>query len=277
MRNKLTRIGGIITVTTWLALSALPAGAAGVAGAVTQSYGAGSGVLPGMVVEMKGQGTVVPLASKDLKSMLGVVVPLNDSPIVLSPTATSPSQQVLVATSGRYNLLVSNQNGSIQPNDYLSISAISGVAMKAEASQEEVVGRAAAAFDGSHGLGSLTLKGSLGRSTTVTIGSVTADVRLAPNPMHQVNNQVPGFLNKIASGVANKTVSPVRIYLSVAIVLTVLFVTGSMFYGGIRSGISAIGRNPLAKKSIGRGLLQTVVAALIIFLAGIFAAYIILL
>jgi len=257
-------------------LAVTPVGASGVAGAVTQSYGADASVLPGMVVEMKGQGMVAALTTKDLNKMAGVVVPSNDAPIVLSPAA-GLNQQVLVAQSGRYSLLVSDQNGPIKPNDYLSISAVSGIAMKAESSQGEAVGQAVGGFDGSHGLGSVALKGSLGRSKTVNIGSIMADVRLAPNPLHHSDNQVPDFLNSIASSVANKTVSPVRIYLSVIIVAAVLLIAGSMFYAGIRSGIAAIGRNPLAKKSIGRGLIQTMLAALIVLVAGVFAAYIILL
>jgi len=49
-----------------------------------------------------------------------------------------------------------------------------------------------------------------------------------------------------------------------------------VMYSGIRSGMIAVGRNPLSKKSIIRSLIQTVIAGLIIFLAGVFAVYLLL-
>src|ERR1700685_2272395 len=91
------------------------AGGSANAGAVTQSYETSSGVLPGMMVELnsKSQNTVEPLASQNIQQMLGVVVPINDAAIVLS-SPSSAGQQVLVANSGHYELLVSSQNGSIK-------------------------------------------------------------------------------------------------------------------------------------------------------------------
>jgi hypothetical protein len=90
---------------------------------VTQSYNAQPSVLSGMLVELKSKSdnTVIPLATSDLGKMLGVVVPVSDSPIVLTTTTSTTDQQVLVANSGQYNVLVSNQNGSIQSGDRLTI------------------------------------------------------------------------------------------------------------------------------------------------------------
>ena len=263
--------------------AAVPAGvvavaSSGLSGAVTQSYNADPSVLAGMIVELKAkdQATVIPLAGKDIRSMVGVVVPVNDAAIVLTPQSAK-TQQVLVAASGRYSLLVSNQNGSIKAGDYLAVSALDGIGMKASADQVEIVGRAAAAFSGnSNVIEAVPLKNSQGRTTTVTIGHIPVDVRLAPNPQFKNASNLPGFLTRAANSVTNKPVSPARIYLSAIVLLTTLFITGSMFYSSIRSGIVAIGRNPLAKKAIGRGLVQTITAALIIFTAGVFAVYLIL-
>jgi hypothetical protein len=49
-----------------------------------------------------------------------------------------------------------------------------------------------------------------------------------------------------------------------------------MLYSGIRSGMIAVGRNPLSKKSIMRSLIETVIAGLIVFAVGIFAVYLLL-
>jgi hypothetical protein len=47
-------------------------------------------------------------------------------------------------------------------------------------------------------------------------------------------------------------------------------------YGGIRNGLISIGRNPLSKKSIVRGMIQVILTALTIFLLGIFGVYLLL-
>lgn len=247
-------------------------------GAVTQSYNADPAVLPGMAVELKpkDQATVIPLTNRDIRNMTGVIVPANDAAIVLTPQTVS-TQQVLVAVSGRYGLLVSNQNGAVKTGDYLTVSALAGIGMKADADQADIIGRAAGNFSGtSNVIGSVPLKDSSGHATTVSIGYIPVDVRLAPNPLYHNTNVLVGFLTGAAKSVANKPVSPARVYLSAAVLLATLFMVGSMFYGSVRSSIVATGRNPLAKKAIGRSLIQTIAAALIIFAAGVFAVYLIL-
>jgi hypothetical protein len=257
--------------------SAAAAASSDVSGAVTQSYSADSSVLSGMVVELKSKSQVVtPLPNQDVANMLGVVVPADDASVVLTPQSAS-TQQVLVATSGRYDVLVSNQNGSIKTGDYLAVSALPGIVMKASADQAEIIGRAAAAFNGTGNvISTVSLKNSLGSKATVAITQLPVNVQLAPNPLYQGGNDLPGFLSRAASSITNKQVSSTRVYLSIVVLAATIFVIGSMFYGGVRSGIMAIGRNPLAKKAIGQGLIQTIITGLIIFVIGMFAAYLIL-
>jgi hypothetical protein len=247
--------------------------------AVTQSYSAPPSVLAGMLVELKSKdtSTVIPLTTKDLGNMLGVVVPLNDASIVLTPQSGS-TQQVLVATSGSYNLLVSSQNGAIKTGDLLTISSLDGVTMKADATQPEIVGRALGNFGSKSGvIGSVTQKNSAGKTSNVSIGHIPVDVYLAPNPLYQKNSDnLPGFLTKAASAVASKPVNSLRIYLSVLVLVATIIVAGIMFYGSVRSSIIAVGRNPLAKKAITRSLVQTILAALIVFISGLLAGYLIL-
>jgi hypothetical protein len=247
-------------------------------GAAAQSYSADSSVLPGMLVELKSQSqtTVTPLKASDIRNMLGVVVPVNDAPITLTPQSAS-AQQALVAASGRYNVLASTQDGPIKAGDYIAISALPGIGMKATNGQAEVVGQATGGFNGTSGvISTTTLKTSLGHSSTIAIGSVPISVRLGANPLFQSSSNLPGFLSRAATSIANKPVSPVRVYLSIIILLAILFITAAMFYGGVRSSIVAMGRNPLAKKSIIRDLLQTMVGGLIIFVVGMLAVYLIL-
>lgn len=261
-----------------LAGSAAAAGS-GVSGAVSQSYNAGPSVLPGMIIELKSKDprTVVPLLSKDIHSMFGVVVPANDAAIVLTPKSAS-AQQVLVATSGSYGLLVSNEGGPIKAGDYLAVSSLAGIAMKAGVSQAEIVGQAAGDFSGSSNvIGSVKIKNSLGRTTTVAIGHITANVHLAANPLFQKNaDGFYGLLNRLTNSDTNDPLKLARIGLSAFVLLSTLLITVSILYGGVRNGLISIGRNPLAKKAIGRGVVWSMAAGLIVFAVGVFAAYLIL-
>ncbi len=274
-------LSGALMIVVMMALtSQAKAVTTDISGAVNQSYSADSSVQIGMIVELKPKdnSTVIPLTIKDINNMLGVVVPVSDSAIVLTPQ-TSTTQQVLVANSGRYTVLVSNQNGAIHSGDYLTISALDGVAMKASADQAQtvVVGKATTNFDGkTNVIGTTSVKNSSGGNTTVAFGRVDVEVHIVPNPLLENNTNLPGVFARTANGFANKPVSSARLYLSAAVLLATLFLTSTLFYSGIRSGIVAIGRNPLAKKAIGRSLFQTVAAGLMIFIGGLFAVYLIL-
>lgn len=246
---------------------------------VTQSYSADTSVQIGMIVELKVKqpDTVVPLPSSDMTAMLGVVIPQSNATIVLTPKQVT-QQQVLVATSGHFSVLVSNQAGPIKVGDYITISAISGIGMKAGEGQLEVVGRATGSFTGSSNvIGQVKLKDTVGRESTVSIGRIPVDITVSHNPLFQKTvDYVPGFLAKIAVTVASHPVSVARIYLSCAVLVITAVIVGNMLYSGIKSGMIAVGRNPLSKKSIIRSLIQTVVAGLIIFVAGVFAVYLLL-
>jgi hypothetical protein len=58
-------------------------------------------------------------------------------------------------------------------------------------------------------------------------------------------------------------------------VLTAI-IAGSILYAGVRTSMIAIGRNPLAKGSVTRNLIQVVVTSVIILIIGIVAVYLIL-
>jgi hypothetical protein len=150
--------------------------------------------------------------------------------------------------------------------------------MKADDNQTEVVGEAAGPFNGtSNVIGQVQLKDSLGHTTKAALGSIPIDVAISHNPLYQKTaDYVPGFLAKVAVSVANHSVSAARIYMAMAVLFVISIITGNMLYSGVRSGMIAVGRNPLSKKSIIRSLIQTVIAGLIIFLAGVFAVYLLL-
>ena len=246
---------------------------------VANTYNADASVQQGMIVQLKEKAPtdVVPSTAASTDKILGLVIPNNNVAIVLTPK-TVTKQQVLVATTGMYSVLVSNQNGPVKVGDYLSISAIAGVAMKAGATEPQVIGKAAGTFSGTAGvISTVSIKDQAGKDNKVAIGRLNVNMSIAHNPLDQKTvDLVPAFLLNFAQSVANKSVSVARIYLCTLILFVTTVVTAVMLYSGVRSGMIAVGRNPLSKKSIIKSLIQTIIAGLIIFIAGILAVYLLL-
>lgn len=246
---------------------------------VTQTYGATSVVQKGMIVRLdpKDSTQVLALKADESKEMHGVVVAANDAALTL--TGDSSKRQVFVATYGRYPVLVSNQNGAIKKGDLITISALDGVGMKAGDTQEVVLGKAVTTFDGASNVeGNATLKDNSGKKLDVSLGRIKVDIGISHNPLLS-NGPVWGiasFLQSISNGVAGKEVQPIRVYVSLLILLLTTAIGGFVLISGVRSAVVAIGRNPLAKVSIMRGLFQVVLSSVIIFVLGVFGVYLLL-
>jgi hypothetical protein len=250
----------------------------GSAQAVVQSYTTNQVLQTGMIVGlMKGNSSQVgALTMNDITSMQGVVVSPNNAAISLNNG--SSSSQVYVATSGSYNVLVSTENGSINVGDYISISSLDGIGMKTENTEPIVVGKAAEAFSGkANAISSATIKKSGGGSSQINIGIIPINIGITANPTeaHSVGG-LPGFLESASSSIASKPVSAPKIYISLLILLLSMLISGSLLYSGVKNSIVSIGRNPLARRYIIRGLLQVVIFGVIIFVLGLFAVYLLL-
>lgn len=256
----------------------LPA-AASAQTAVTQAYGVTGTLQKGMIVMLDphNSSNVQALTNSEDSAMQGVVVAANDSAVTLSGDGSG--NQVYVATAGKYQVLVSTQNGPIQAGDLVSISALNGIGMKADGSQSVILGKALESFNGTNNVsGTTTLTTSRG-TTNVSLGLISVDIGISHNPLAQAGSggaAVPGFLRKLAAAIAGKPVSAPRIYLSLAVLLVTMVVSGSLLYGGVRSSMVSIGRNPLARTSVLSGLFQVMGIGLIIFVIGLLAMYLLL-
>jgi hypothetical protein len=247
---------------------------------LTQSLNANSDVQIGMAVQRKDgdPSTVIPLSQKNIKNLLGIVIPNGDSPLVLTPDSNKQTQ-VLVVPSGRPDVLVSNQNGPIKKGDYLSLSSLDGIAMKADETQATAVGRAETNFDGKTNiLNTVKLKNSLRQEVNIAIGRMPVEIGVTHNPSFKQSNSdyVPAFIGKIVFQVTSKNVSAARVYIAIVILIGLIVLVANMLYGGVRGGMVAIGRNPLSKKSIIVSLVQTVFFATIIFAGGVGGVYFLL-
>ncbi len=243
---------------------------------VTQGYGSDETLQRGMIVgTKKDDPTKVEALNVDqLEQMLGIVVSPNDSPITLS----GDDEKVFVATVGRYEVLVSDQEGAINPGDYITASSLDGIGMHATFDQSEIIGRALTAFDGTGGniVGQSDLIDTNGNARSVKIGRIELDIAISKNPLAKSAAVTPEWLGKIGQAIAGKSLSPARIYISAGIFIIGSVIAGSILYAGIRSSIIAVGRNPLSKRSILRGLVEVIFTALIVFIISVVGVYLLL-
>jgi hypothetical protein len=243
--------------------------------AVTQGYNADNSIQQGMLVKLKDKdkNSVEPVTDATLGKLQGVVVAANDAPVTLS--TTSNQQQVFVATSGRYQVLVSNQNGTIKAGDNVTVSALAGIGMKAGTTQSLVAGKAVEGFDGKkNSVGSAKLKSN---GQTVSLGRIQLDISIARNPLALNQDvHVTGWLQHVGDTISSKPVNPVRLYGALVVLIISIITAGSMMYSGVHTSMVAVGRNPLAKKSILRSLLIVVVVSLVVVVVGLSAVYLLL-
>ena len=247
-------------------------------GGSTQAYAADAPIANGNIVVLTGKDSnrVKVATQEDVQNMFGVTVDRNTLPLTVSSGDTE--NEVFVAVSGTYDVLVSDQAGSIAAGDYLTLSSVNGVAMKAGDEEVTVFGRANRAFDNeSVSLGKTTLKDSAGETKSVNLGSVPVTIDIKNNPNHKsTDSNLPEMLKRVGQAIAEKEVSPVRIYLSMGIAAVSLIAAIAVLYAGVRSGIISIGRNPMSKKSIFKALMQVILTSALILIIGLFAVYLLL-
>ena len=243
---------------------------------VTQGYSTDRLLQRGTIVSLDAEDTskVVASTKENQDRLHGVVIAPNDASFTLS----DENEKTFVATIGRFDGLVSTEAGTIQPGDFLAVSSVTGIAMKAGEFDPYTVGKAIEGFDGNeNAVSSTEISDSLGNTNTVAIGRVLVDVAVGSNPLlRPVDSTLPEFLESAAEAIADKPVSPVRIYIGIFIILAAAGIAGSLLYSGTKSSVISIGRNPLSKKSITKSLLQIIVSSIIIFLIGLFGVYLLL-
>jgi hypothetical protein len=174
-------------------------------------------------------------------------------------------------------VLVSDQNGIIHKGDYISISSLNGIGMKATDTEPIILGPSSADMAKSEMVESnVTVKtGNARRAVNIYLLPVVVGVGSNPNAGKGTGN-LPGFVQLATTAIANKPVSAARVYLGIAVLILAAFISGSLLFSGVRNSITSIGRNPLARPAIVRGLLQVILTGIIVFIIGLFAVYLLL-
>ena len=165
---------------------------------------------------------------------------LTESPsLYLQNTENTEAKPVL--TSGKAFVLVSTINGNISKNDYITSGTIQGVGQKAD-KDGKIVGTALEDYSNSN-------KSAIGK------------ILVAINP---------------AFTSASGNLLSLR-YILAAIVAILSFVIGFIYFGRIaRTGVEALGRNPLNSRTIQLHIILNLFLMVTIILAGLGIAYLIL-
>lgn len=270
--------GALAVIACLASYSVMAETAPSYGGGSVQAYGASAPIDIGTIVVLTGGSSnqVSVATQKEAQNMFGVVVDKNQLPIAISNGELQ--NETYVAASGTYNVLVSTQAGTIAAGDYLTLSSLNGVAMRAGEEEVTVFGRANLAFSGqTDSLGVSTLTDASGGKKTVKLGMVPVTIEVKSNPNHKSTDTIaPDFLKKIGQAIAEKEVSPIRLYLSMAITAVSLIAAIAVLYAGVRNSVISIGRNPMSKRSIFRALLEVVLTSLLVLIVGLFAVYLLL-
>ena len=241
---------------------------------ITQGYDVESDVViqKGMIVGLKKADArkVEAINNTQLDQLHGVIVGSADASFVLA----EEKQKIYVASGGKFEVLVSDQNGVISQGDFIAVSPITGIGMRSDILQPIILGKAIEGFDGVEGkISDAVIKDDQGNDKKIQIGRILVDITVGKNPNAKNTTNLPGFLKNASELIAGKPVNPLRVYLALAVLMVTSGVSGALIYSGIRSSMIAIGRNPLSKKSILKGLAQVVIVSMIIFITGVFGVY----
>lgn len=278
MKTKQLIIGAVLTAIATLGF-AVAAHAVDSGGGSVQGYSAAKPIDFGTIVELENreQRKVKVASQKDLKNMFGVVVDPQQLPIRLS--SGDLENETYVAVSGTYNVLVSTQGGDIKPGDYITLSSLNGIGMKAGTEEASVFGRAITGFNNtSPSRGAAKIQDVDGNVLKdVKLGSVQLTIEIQSNPNEKSTDvNVPDALKRVGQAIAEREVSAIRIYISMAITAVSLISALVVLYIGVRSSVISIGRNPMSKKSIFRALLEVILTSALILVIGLFAVYLLL-
>lgn len=173
----------------------------------------------------------------------------------------SPGAGVFVISSGKTLVRVSTQNGSIKKNDFITSSKIPGVGQKADVNGF-VLGMALENYN---------------NPNHNAIGEILVSINPHYNAIFITTRT--NLIESIKIVAGSPLLSPLTTlrYLLAAVIVIVSFVLGFIYFGRIaRTGVEALGRNPLASKIIQLGIIVNVLLTAVIILVGIGIAYLIL-
>jgi hypothetical protein len=212
---------------------------------------ADAAIKQGDIVSKTDKGLVLSSGEYD-KNIFGVVV--SDPSLSLNQNQSNSRS---IVSYGISKVQVTDQNGTIKKGDLVTTSKTKGVGMKATASGF-VLGKAIE-----------DLKGKKGQI------AVFINIQYQNVAGNGAKGGITGSLNKALNLFTSSLEKPSNFPAILRYILAMIFAGGAFLFGytsvvkAMRNGIDAVGRNPLAKRTIQAVLVMNLVGILIISSAGI--------
>jgi hypothetical protein len=211
-------------------------------------------------------GSIISSSSKGYKlsnvaydsSVMGVV---SDSPAVAIKNVNRSSTTREVISSGNTYVLVSSINGPINKNDYIASSTLAGVGQKATV-DGFVLGVALESYNSSD-------KNALGKIL----------INVGPHYNATFITSQTNLVESIKTAIGSPFLSPLTTlrYFLAGIIALLAFILGFIYFGRVvKTGVEALGRNPLAEKAILFSIVFNLFTTIVIMAIGLGIAYLIL-
>lgn len=216
----------------------------------------GSDINDGDIICKKDQG-FAECDSEYSTEIYGVVV--NDPALALEEEDTDNTR--LIMSGGKALVRVSSQNGNIKAGDLITTSPKSGIGVLAQ-KNGYVLGQALEEYNSDN---------------PDNIGTIMVAINI--HPAAGLSGAKSNLITALREGMSAPIFEPLDSlrYLLAALILLLSFVLGFAYFGRVsKTGIEAIGRNPLASKMIQLSVLMHILITIVIILVGFAMAYIIL-
>lgn len=211
------------------------------------------------VIVCGAEGSINKLCDREYDpNILGVVT---KNPAVSFSAINPVGNTETIVSAGKAYVLVNTANGPIKVGDYITSSKTKGIGQKALKSGY-IVGSALEEYN---------------NPDKTKVGKIL--VALAVKPAVLKQNAEANLLQMIKDGVEGAFESPLSAlrYFVAALITCVTFIFGFIHFGRIaKSGVEAIGRNPLAGKMIQAGVIMNMAITIVIMAASIFVSYLVL-
>ncbi len=215
-------------------------------------------IFDGMIVSL-GDTTYTESQGPYDRTMFGIV-DLNPS---IEFTFGNTSDTSPVIADGTANVLVSGENGAIQPGDKITSSSSPGVGMKAVKSGF-TLGVAEESFAGTTSDDTALI--SIRLNKEFTFAGDTPD-------SETISDRLRNIVSLSAIAAFEEPTKVFKYVVAGAVLLLSIFASFILLGRTSQKGIEAIGRNPLAKNSIITSIFVNIVVSIIIIIAGVVGAY----
>jgi len=204
--------------------------------------------------------------------MVGVVVEQAD--IIVEEEGSSLAD-ILMINKGETQILVNGETGAIETGDLLTASSTPGQAMKAD-KDGIIVAVAIDTFHPTNPNDSSLIRGLVDIRFTTLGDTFSADsIGLSDQGMvSTLKRSVSEILGLGPGGLAGT--SPIFRYTLATLVVAIAFISGFLLFGRIAMrGVEALGRNPLARRTIMIGIIMNSFFTILLVALAVILAYII--